>query len=1062
MRLLALKLSLLILLSTRSSLAGPVNADELAQARRWVAAKFEGKSEEQPARAYLMDHLRGARLMKNVVTTRVYYVESGALPLKIADKVYDNGLYFASEGDVVVHLPRPAKSFEAIFGVDSNRVTSFYSNAGRGRVVGSVRVGGAEGFRSQVMREGMKGVPVQVDLGGAREFTLSLKGLPAGVVQRVNFNQADWANARVTMSDGEVIKLGDLPVAPLRANFNTDPPFSFRYGGRHSSEFLHTWQTQRHTKQLDENRVERTVTYRDSKTGLEVRCVGIEYRDYPVIEWKLWLKNTSEQPTPILEDILPIDTRFERRNEGEFTLHHANGATHSLVSIEGNDYAPRTTTLRPKMEKTLGSKVGLPASHDLPFWNIESPGGGVIMAIGWPGQWTASLKRDKGRALHVQAGQERVHFYLEPGEEVRTPMIALLFWQGGDWIRAQNVWRRWMIAHNLPRAGGTVHPPQHAAAASAQYIEVSTGTEENQLAFVKRYLEEGIKPDYWWVDAGWYSFKDYWLNVGTWEPDPVRFPRGLSPVSDFLHANDMKMILWYSPELVTLGSALHRDHPQWLLKRGGALWWTGHALFQGEVSGHVDDSGLTMLEDIAAFGIGPEDDTIAGRTFLADGKWHLVTATRSVDADKSVSHLRLYVDGKLDAQGSSTNTRTLDANDSWGVGRQSQGRGIVGEIDDARVYDAALTAEEVQALFRRKLSKSPVSRYTFDGHLKDSARNLTGDRTGSGEPRFVDGPSKESGDRALRFDNNYGIKIANTASKNFTLSCWVRMEKPQPPPYAGRNFRLLNLGNPDAVEWLTNHVDEQIKEQGVDLYRHDGIPTLSYWRANDTEDRQGITEIRHVQGYLKFWDELRRRHPNLRSDICSGGGSRNDLEGLRRAVPLWRSDYAYEPTGMQTLTYGMSFWIPYFGTGTNAFDSYTFRSQMAPAIVSVWDLRRRDSDYQFCRTMLSQWREVADYYYGDFYPLTAYRLEDDVWMAWQFDRPEKGEGMVQAFRRPKSPAVTMDFKLRGLEREARYRVRNVDKAEELVMTGRALLEQGLSVSLEHPREAALIVYKRQK
>jgi hypothetical protein len=27
----------------------------------------------------------------------------------------------------------------------------------------------------------------------------------------------------------------------------------------------------------------------------------------------------------------------------------------------------------------------------------------------------------------------------------------MLFWQGGDTVRAQNLWRRWMIAHNLPR-----------------------------------------------------------------------------------------------------------------------------------------------------------------------------------------------------------------------------------------------------------------------------------------------------------------------------------------------------------------------------------------------------------------------------------------------------------------------------------------------------------------------------------------------------------------------------------------------------------------------------------
>ena len=37
-------------------------------------------------------------------------------------------------------------------------------------------------------------------------------------------------------------------------------------------------------------------------------------------------------------------------------------------------------------------------------------------------------------------------------------------------------------------------------------------------------------------------------------------------------------------------------------------------------------------------------------------------------------------------------------------------------------------------------------------------------------------------------------------------------------------------------------------------------------RANDPDDRQGITEIKHVQGDLAYWDELHRRHPGMLID----------------------------------------------------------------------------------------------------------------------------------------------------------------------------------------------------
>ena len=211
---------------------------------------------------------------------------------------------------------------------------------------------------------------------------------------------------------------------------------------------------------------------------------------------------------------------------------------------------------------------------------------------------------------------------------------------------------------------------------------------------------------------------------------------------------------------------------------------------------------------------------------------------------------------------------------------------------------------------------------------------------------------------------------------------------------------------------------------------------------------------------MAFWDELRRRHPDMLIDICAGGGARNALEALRRAVPLWRSDYAYETTGMQNLTSAMSLWIPYFGAGTNAFESYTFRSQMAPAVSCIWDLRRRAVDYSFQRRAVEEWRQVADNYYGDYYPLTAYRTENDVWAAWQFDRPESGQGMVQAFRRQDSDVTQMCFKLRGLDQSADYSVTNMDVDGSTRISGNDLTENGFSITIDEQPGAALIVYKQ--
>ena len=86
-----------------------------------------------------------------------------------------------------------------------------------------------------------------------------------------------------------------------------------------------------------------------------------------------------------------------------------------------------------------------------------------------------------------------------------------------------------MVADNLPRPGGKLPPPQFAMGTNGYTIEMQGANEENQKEFMQRYLDEGLKFDYWWMDAGWYPFKEGWWDTGTWEPDPRRFPMASAP-----------------------------------------------------------------------------------------------------------------------------------------------------------------------------------------------------------------------------------------------------------------------------------------------------------------------------------------------------------------------------------------------------------------------------------------------------------------------------------------------------------------------------------------------------
>jgi len=638
-----------------------------------------------------------------------------------------------------------------------------------------------------------------------------------------------------------------------RANLapETIPPVSFNYAGRSSADFIKTWKSQTSPPQTADGRTERAITWTDPQGGLVLRCTVVEYTDFPTIEWTIHFRNAGSTDTAIVENVRAMDVWFDRGDAGEFVLHHFRGS-----SAGRGDYEPLLSTLSPGTNMRLAPAGGRPSNGVWPYFNLEWAGGGLVVAIGWPGQWAAEFTRDAAGKLHLVAGQELTRFALHPGEEVRGPRIVMQFYKG-DWIRSQNLWRRWMMAHNMPRPGGKLPAPQFVAASSRQYNEMVNADEACQKMFIDRYIEESLPLDFWWMDAGWYVNNGNWPNVGTWQVDRKRFPNGLRAVSDYAHARNIRIILWFEPERVDKGTWLTDNHPEWII--------------------------------------------------------------------------------------------------------------------------------------------------------------------------------------------------------------------------GGKDGGLLNLGNADARNWLTNHVDRLLTDEGIDLYRQDfNMDPLGHWRRSDTPDRQGITEIRHVEGYLAYWDELRRRRPNMLIDACASGGRRNDVETLKRAVPLWRSDLAYDSIGCQCQTYGISFWAPYHGTATvgaseapyygegkTPIEPYAVRSNVAPSTGCGIDMRQREIDYAAFRRLIMQWRQhVAPHYYGDYYPLTDYTQADNAWMAWQFDSPDAGAGVVQAFRRPQSPNAGITLKLRGLDPQATYTVTDLDAPAPKQMTGEELMGKGLEVVISGRPGAAVIAYRK--
>jgi alpha-galactosidase len=632
-----------------------------------------------------------------------------------------------------------------------------------------------------------------------------------------------------------------------------DLPISFVLDGKAIAGIPREWQPVSGWRRIDANIIEAIFEGTDPTTGLQVRVECTEYRDYPVVEWVAWFTNCGHQPTPVICDILAMDGTLEGVSP---ILYHCNGDFYSELG-----YTPQLTPLQAGHTVGFSPNGGRPCDGAFPYYRLMFEDGGLSIAIGWPGQWAAGFTGLEG-GVHVRAGQQVTNLRLAPGERIRTPRITALSWSG-DAVRAVNLWRRWYLAHILPRPDGQPMRPLLACAATDEGEEFTAATEENQLRYIEKFRQRGIPFDVWWIDAGWYPCynKDHerkWPITGSWEPDPERFPRGMKAVSDRAAWGGADLLVWFEPERVRPGTELDVEHPEWLLRT----------------------------------------------------------------------------------------------------------------------------------------------------------------------------PDSENG--------------------------------------------LLNLGNPECRRWLTDHVCKLIQDNGIRIYRQDhNFPPLDHWRKNEAQDRQGINENLHVQGYLQYWDDLLARNPGLWIDSCASGGRRNDLETMRRSVPLHYTDYGYGNHPVKLAFHRTLYeWIPYFKEATiswdlsgpgrydHQIDSYSYHCGMAAMLFATLDIHRDDYDYALARKMIDIWRRASQVMlYGDYYPHTPFHKSAQEWVVWQFDCPERGHGLVQGIRLPACPEERITIHPQGISPDATYRFENAETGERRDLSGEDLIRTGFELTL--PARSGAIWYYRK-
>ncbi|MFM2024662.1 MAG: hypothetical protein RLZZ56_675 [Actinomycetota bacterium] len=138
------------------------------------------------------------------------------------------------------------------------------------------------------------------------------------------------------------------------------------------------------------------------------------------------------------------------------------------------------------------------------------------------------------------------------------------------------------------------------------------------------------------------------------------------------------------------------------LSTGGDQHWVGANIFESESGGFdydygfgINDQGKLMFGNGGVLNGNEADANVYGNTVVADNTWHEVCVTRNNTTGEDI----LFVDGRQDASGF-TGTGLLTSNTLARIASGTDGAApYVGLIDDLRLYQSVVPADEIAARF---------------------------------------------------------------------------------------------------------------------------------------------------------------------------------------------------------------------------------------------------------------------------------------------------------------------------------------------------------------------------
>jgi alpha-galactosidase len=290
-----------------------------------------------------------------------------------------------------------------------------------------------------------------------------------------------------------------------------------------------------------------------------------------------------------------------------------------------------------------------------------------------------------------------------------------------------------------------------------------------------------------------------------------------------------------------------------------------------------------------------------------------------------------------------------------------------------------------------------------------------------------------------------------------------------------RGDRLqLDFSKPEVRQWARSVIDRFARDYGIQWLKIDyNIEVGNEFDPPATDTRRGDVLYKQIINYYAWLDEVRAAYPNLVIENCASGGLRFDSGIMAHTNTTWLSDEVRPKPSLQ-LAYGCTLqFTP--GVCNHWMVGDTTDGRVMPTDSPEWwdFMLRVPMNGQFgISSKVFDWPpELLSHAAGnvalykrirstiaaaDVYHLTRQPAHNDPagWMAIQYATPNGAASVVMAYRLQDSLSL-QTFKLHGLNPTANYKVTN-DGKEMDTMTGRELMEGGVSVILERPWSSVII------